>query len=212
MQIFNFVENIKLYSENLFILISYVLVFNLINWIFLGSILNIFGIYPRKLLGSPGIVAAPILHGNFQHFVSNAIPFYWLSLLMIAIAGELDYYVILCIIGLISGLLIWLFARRAIHIGASALITGMYSWLVCYTIYEPSLLNGIILGILFLYFGFIVIGILPEESHVSWEGHLLGLIAGMMTYYYLYDLMNYYEEILIGITEIKIWMMRHMMF
>ncbi|NBV29430.1 rhomboid family intramembrane serine protease [bacterium] len=118
----------------------------------------------------------------------------------------------LCIIGLISGLLIWLFARRAIHIGASALITGMYSWLVCYTIYEPSLLNGIILGILFLYFGFIVIGILPEESHVSWEGHLLGLIAGMMTYYYLYDLMNYYEEILIGITEIKIWMMRHMMF
>jgi membrane associated rhomboid family serine protease len=212
MQIFNFIENIQLYSGNLFILISYVLVFNLINWIFLGSILNIFGIYPRKLLGSPGIVAAPILHGNFQHFLSNAIPFYWLSLLMIAVAGESDYYVILCIIGLMSGLFIWLFARRAIHIGASALITGMYSWLVCYTIYEPSFLNGVILGILFLYFGFIVIGILPEEAHVSWEGHLLGLIAGILTYYYFYQVMNYYEEILMSITEIQIWLMVHNIF
>ena len=38
-----------------------------------------FGIYPQKLKGLIGIVASPLIHGSFEHLISNSVPLFLLS-------------------------------------------------------------------------------------------------------------------------------------
>ena len=148
-----------------------------------GKRLLILGIYPRHLYGIPGILFAPVLHANFNHIFFNSIPLIVLSNFLL-IHG-LDYYlqVTLCIT-LLSGVLIWCFAKPGIHVGASAVITGYWALLVS-NMYQEGTLTAIILGIVSVYyFAGIFLGVFPGRKGVSWEGHLFGLVAGFATSYF----------------------------
>ena len=97
----------------------------------------------------------------------------------------MDYYlqVTLCIT-LLSGVLIWCFAKPGIHVGASAVITGYWALLVS-NMYQEGTLTAIILGIVSVYyFAGIFLGVFPGRKGVSWEGHLFGLVAGFATSYF----------------------------
>lgn len=147
--------------------------------ILFGYRLFIFGIIPRRSYGLFGIVFAPLLHANFNHLFFNSIPLVVLSNFLL-MQGLPYYWHITLLITLISGLLIWCFAKPGIHIGASSVITGYWSLLVC-NIYQQGTLTAIILGFISLYyFAGIFFGIFPQKKGVSWEGHLFGLIAGLI--------------------------------
>jgi len=136
------------------------------------------GIIPRHLLGLPGIFFAPLLHANFNHLFYNTIPLIVLSN-FILIQGVNYFLAVTAFITIVSGILIWCFAKSGIHVGASALITGYWGLLVG-DIYEQGTLTAYILGGLSLYyFAGIFFGIFPQQKGVSWEGHLFGLIAGL---------------------------------
>ncbi|MFA5959459.1 MAG: rhomboid family intramembrane serine protease [Tatlockia sp.] len=138
------------------------------------------GIIPRHLLGLPGIVFAPLLHGNFNHLFFNSIPLLVLSD-FILVNGLPYFLVVTALITFISGILIWLFGKKGIHIGASALVTGYWGLLVS-DIYQQGTLTAVILGVLSLYYFMgIFAGIFPGKKGVSWEGHLFGLVAGFAT-------------------------------
>ena len=81
---------------------------------------------------------------------------------------------------LLSGALLWLFGRPATHIGASSLIYGLVAFLFVSGIREQRLVPTVIaIGVGFIYGGTLASGLLPRwGSHVSWEGHLFGAIAG----------------------------------
>lgn len=145
-----------------------------------GNRLLALGIIPRHLVGLPGILFAPLLHANFNHLFFNSIPLLVLSNFILI--NGLDYFIyVTVIITVLSGSLIWLFAKPGIHIGASALITGYWGLLIT-NVYQQGTLTAIILGILSLYyFGGIFLGIFPSKKGVSWEGHLFGLLAGLAT-------------------------------
>lgn len=179
MNLLLFIENLQIYSHDLLWLMGVVFVINTVNWLLMGSILNIFGVTPRKIWGLIGVIFAPILHGGPTHFILNAFPFFCLSLLMIASLGFYEYALTIVGISLLSGLLIWIFARPGVHIGASAMITGIFSWLVYQAYLHPDPMNLIILMIVLFYFGSMIAGVLPSDQMISWEGHLMGLIAGM---------------------------------
>lgn len=158
-----------------------------IPWgIYLLSVFNqnllLLGVIPRRLFGIQGIFFAPLVHANFNHIFFNTIPLVVLSN-FILIHG-LGYYLdVTCTITILSGLGIWLFAKDGLHIGASALITGYWGFLII-NIYQDMSLTTIILGLLSLYyFAGIFFGIFPSKKGVSWEGHLFGLIAGFATSY-----------------------------
>ncbi len=190
-----FLENIRFYGDHVLMLLGYVLGFNIFNWLFFGSILNLLGIRPRHLTGLIGIPLAPILHANLSHFLSNSFPLIFLSLMMIAIDGLQAYYELCIAITLLSGLMIWLFARHAIHIGASALATGMYGWLAITTYYYPSAVNYLIMFVLFFYFGFMIQGVLPNgDRSVSWEGHLFGMISGIIVHFYENNILEFLSK------------------
>ena len=149
------------------------------------------GITPRKIHGIPGIFIAPFLHANFNHLFFNTIPLLVLSN-FILINGITHYLQVSFMIIIISGVLIWLFARPAIHIGASAVITGYWAFLVINSYEEPNVTSIILAIICLYYFTGIFLGVFPQGKGVSWEGHLFGLLAGITTSYYFSYLVAFF--------------------
>lgn len=149
-----------------------------------GKRLLILGISPRQIYGLPGILFAPLLHANFNHIFFNSIPLVVLSNFLLI--NGIAYFIYTTLsITLLSGLLIWCFAKPGLHVGASALITGYWALLVS-NIYQQGTLTAIILGVISLYyFAGLFLGIFPGKKGVSWEGHLFGLLAGFATSYFL---------------------------
>jgi len=147
---------------------------------FVGIIggLDHLGIHPRTQSGLWGIFRAPFLHGGWWHLSANSIPFAVLGFLVL-LRGFPDFLGATLIIVVLGGVGVWLFgASRSVHIGASGLIFGYFSFLVVIGFLERSF--GAILTstlVIFLYGG-IIWGVLPTTSHISWEGHLFGLLAG----------------------------------
>ena len=140
--------------------------------------LESFGITPRTLRGLIGIPLAPFLHANLAHLISNTVP---LTVLLLLLAGsKAQSWAIVIYIVLLSGALLWMFGRPAVHIGASGLIYGLIAYLIVSGISERRIvpmLVAILVG--FLYGGTLASGVLPTSaSHISWEGHLFGVIAG----------------------------------
>lgn len=149
--------------------------------VLLGYRLNYLGIYPRHLLGMPGIAFSPFLHGSFNHLFFNSIPLFILINFMLLAGWPLFVQASILII-LISGSAIWLFGRPAIHVGASSVVMGYWGYLLIGAYYNPSALS-IVLGILCLYYlGGLFFSIFPSEESVSWEGHLFGLLAGFAAF------------------------------
>ena len=151
----------------------------------LGGILLFLGITPRKLYGIPGILLAPLLHANFNHLFFNTIPLLVLSAFILV--HGMPYFILVTLsITILSGTLIWLFAKPGLHIGASGVITGYWGLLVM-DIYQEGSATAILLGFVSLYyFAAIFFGIFPGRKGVSWEGHLFGLIAGIVTAIWLH--------------------------
>lgn len=147
-----------------------------------GQRLLILGIIPRKAFGLTGIIFSPFLHINFNHIFFNSIPLVVLSNFLLM--HGLTYYIyVSSMIIVISGILIWCFAKPGIHVGASALITGYWALLVS-DIYQQGTLTAIILGVVSLYYFFgIFFGVFPGKRGVSWEGHFFGLLAGITVSY-----------------------------
>ena len=144
-----------------------------------------FGITPRTLKGLVGIPAAPFLHANLAHLMSNTIP---LTVLLLLLAGSKAHsWEIVTYIVFLSGALLWLFGRPATHVGASSLIYGLIAYLFVSGICERRIVPMIIsMGVGVLYGGTLALGILPSwGSHISWEGHLFGAIAGAAIAYLL---------------------------
>jgi membrane associated rhomboid family serine protease len=138
-----------------------------------------FGITPRSLHGLIGILCSPFLHVNFNHIFYNTLPLLVLSDFLL-IHGLYYFSFVTISIMIIGGFLLWLFGKTGIHVGASGLITGYWAVLVS-NIYEQGTLTAILLGCTALYtFAGIFFGIFPKDRGVSWEGHLFGLIAGII--------------------------------
>lgn len=138
------------------------------------------GILPRSVVGIPGIFLSPLIHANLKHLFSNSLPILFLGTGIIYFYRKSSYKVIL-IIYLGTGLLDWLFARKAYHIGASGIIYGFVSFLFFSGIIRRDT-RAIALALLvtFLY-GSLIWGILPLDSGISWESHLFGSVMGIFT-------------------------------
>ena len=142
------------------------------------------GIYPREIHGLIGIITGPFIHGDFKHLFSNTIPLFILGWCLFYFYKDLGYLVLPAIwIG--TGVIIWCIGRESWHIGASGLIYGMSFFLFFSGIFRKYIpLMAISMLVAFLY-GSIVFNMFPVSEliyeNVSWEGHLSGAIAGLLS-------------------------------
>lgn len=143
-----------------------------------------FGILPRTLSGSVGIFTAPLIHGDVYHLISNTLPLTILGVGLFYFYDKIALNVVL-LIYLMTGFWVWVAAREAYHIGASGLVYGMLTFLLFSGfIRRDSSTLAISFVVLFLYGGTFFAGIVPEDSSISWESHLMGAIAGIFCAFY----------------------------
>lgn len=148
------------------------------------------GIIPRRIYGLQGVLFSPFLHADFNHLFLNTIPLVILSDFLLM--NGLHYFLwVTLVITVLSGLLVWCFAKPGLHVGASGVITGFWGLLMV-NIYQQGTLTAIILGIVCVYyFAGIFYGVFPSKKGVSWEGHLFGLIAGVSAGYLSKYMVNF---------------------
>ena len=84
----------------------------------------------------------------------------------------------------ISGFWLWIIGRPSYHIGASGIIYSLASFLFFSGVFSKNRqLIAISLVIIFSY-GYLIWGIFPTNSNISWEGHLTGLLAGLLVAFF----------------------------
>ncbi len=142
-----------------------------------------FGIRPKNIDSLKGIIFMPLLHSkvDLAHIVNNSFP-------TLILLGTLNFYYrtialrVFVMAWLFTGLGLWLFATdtNSYHIGISGLIYALAGFLFTSGVLRSYLpLQGISLFVAFLY-GSMIWGIFPMETHVSWEGHMSGLVTGVI--------------------------------
>jgi len=145
----------------------------------LGHQLAAFGILPRSANGLIGILLAPFIHAGLWHTVSNTVPLIILGGLTLA-ADNKRFWVITGAIILISGILVWLFARNSYHVGASGLVFGYFGALLARAVIERSAKSIVFAVVTLTLYGGLLWGILPLNRYISFESHLFGLLAGVL--------------------------------
>ena len=143
-----------------------------------GHALVSWGILPRSLSGLIGIPLAPLIHGGLWHTLSNTVPLALLGTLTLA-SGRKRFWQTTIAIALLSGALVWLFAREAYHVGASSLVFGYFGAILARAFTERSLSSMAIAFATLVIYGGLLWGLLPLRNHISFEGHLFGFVAGI---------------------------------
>jgi len=133
---------------------------------------------PGIVAGLLGVVTAPLLHGSPEHLMANGIALLMLGTLAITVYPRATLRA-LPLLWLGSGLVAWLLGQPGSHhLGASGVTHGLG-----FLVFALGLLRrdraAIAAGMLaFLFYGGMLMTILPREASVSWESHLGGAVAG----------------------------------
>ena len=137
------------------------------------------GVVPRTWDGFWAIPVAPLIHGSWQHLVSNTIPLIVLGALVL-FRGAIEFVFVLLITTLVSGLGTWLFgAGNAQHIGASGVVFGLFGYLVFRAAFDRRITSAVItLAVAVAYGGAMAMGLMPEP-YVSWSSHFFGFVGGL---------------------------------
>lgn len=145
----------------------------------LGLELQRFGIHPRDVAGLAGIVVAPLLHGDVAHLASNALPLLLAGTALLYLYPDSSRYVLPAVY-LGPGILVWLFARDSIHIGASGLVYGILAYVFVGGILRRDRRAWAASVLVAFLYGTLVWGVLPIRVGVSWETHLAAAAIGVV--------------------------------
>ncbi|MBL4662728.1 MAG: rhomboid family intramembrane serine protease [Flavobacteriaceae bacterium] len=137
------------------------------------------GIYPMKVEGLKGVLFAPFIHGSLKHLFNNSIPLFALSAALFFFYRNLRWKVLFWGT-LLTGLLTWVIARPAMHIGASGVVYMLVAFLFFKGIISRRYqLIAISMIVVFVYGGLLRY-LFPVDPKISWEGHLSGFIIGLI--------------------------------
>lgn len=148
--------------------------------------LDQYGIRPRNAEGLIGVVTSPFLHGGFDHLIANTGAFLLLGALIALTTRR--FWPVTIGVALLGGLGTWLVAAsNTNHIGASGLVYGFAAFLVAWGVLSRKLLSLLVAVVVIVMYGGIVIGVLPGQAGISWQGHLFGALAGIFMAFVLRD-------------------------
>lgn len=135
---------------------------------------------PHDLRGLLGVLTAPLLHGSVEHLAANAVA----VLILGTLAGSVYPRATLRALPLLwlgSGLGAWLLGEAgSYHLGVSGVTHGLG-----FLVFALGVLRrdraAIATGMVgFLFYGGMLLTVLPHEAGVSWQSHLGGALAGVL--------------------------------
>ncbi|MEG3628918.1 rhomboid family intramembrane serine protease [Streptomyces poriticola] len=145
-----------------------------------GHALDRFGIVPRVPSELADVVPASFIHFGFAHVAANSLPLLVLGFLA-ALGGIGRFLAVCALIVVADGLGVWLVSPEYSNTaGASGLVFGLFGFLLVSGFVERRPV-GVLVGVLIaaIWGGSILAGIAPTQAGVSWQGHLIGLAAGV---------------------------------
>ncbi|WP_134766811.1 rhomboid family intramembrane serine protease [Nocardioides sp. 1609] len=147
--------------------------------------LDQYGVRPRSDEGLVGILVAPLLHGGWLHLEANTLPALVL-LFLVLVTGVARGLQATAVIWVVGGLGVWLVAPSdTVHLGASVLVFGWLVHLVLRGVFNRRV-REILLGVaLLVVYGSVLLGVLPGEPGISWQGHLFGALGGALAAFLL---------------------------
>jgi membrane associated rhomboid family serine protease len=124
-------------------------------------------------------------HDDYKHLLNNSIPTFLLITLLFYSYKKIALKVFF-FSWIYTGLFLWIFAKNngAYHIGMSGVIYSLATFLFTSGVLRKYLpLQALSLFIVFIY-GSLIWGIFPTNSRISWEGHLMGFVVGIILAFY----------------------------
>lgn len=145
-----------------------------------GNALDPYGIEPRQVDSLDNVFWAPWLHGGFGHLASNAVPFVILGAL-VAMDGWRRWLLATLTVVLASGAAVWLISPPgSITLGASGIVFGWLTYVILRGLYTRSpgqIATGVVV---LLFYGGLLLGVLPSAPGISWQAHLGGALGGVL--------------------------------
>lgn len=147
--------------------------FRLVDW----------GVLPRTIEGLKGIFFMPWIHSpvDWKHLLNNSLPILFLSATIVYFYRPIALKVLL-MSWILSGIGVWLIARNtgSYHIGMSGVIYALAAFVFVSGVRRRYLpLQAMALFVAFVY-GSMIWGVFPTDERISWEGHLSGMIVGVI--------------------------------
>ena len=140
-----------------------------------------FAVRPWDAAGVLGLLTAPLLHGSPGHLIANSSALLLLGSLALAVYPRATLRG-LPLMWLGSGLGAWLMGDPGSHhLGASGVTHGLMFLVFVLGLLRrdrPSIAAGMIA---FLFYGGMLLTILPQEPGVSWQSHMGGALGGVLT-------------------------------
>lgn len=145
-----------------------------------GHALDSFGIRPRRLDELVDVVPAAFLHFGFAHLMANTLPLLVLGFVA-ALRGVGRFLTVAFTVIVVSGVGVWLTAPgNSNTAGASGLIFGLFGYLVVRGFVDRRAGDVALGAVVAVLYGSILWGVLPTTSGISWQGHLFGLLGGVL--------------------------------
>lgn len=144
------------------------------------------GICPRTGFGLRGVLFAPFIHADFQHLISNSIPFLASGMLLLQFFKRVAFPAFAWMY-LGSGLLTWLVARNVneagglvYHIGASGVVYALVAFIFFSGLFIRNRVTITLSLVMIISYSGMIQGLSPHQTGVSWEGHLMGGLMGLL--------------------------------
>lgn len=138
------------------------------------------GVHPRQINGLLGIITSPLIHGDWQHLLSNASP-------LLILGWMMGYFYPRAAMRVVvhswwaTGLLVWLAAAGpAWHIGASGIVYAWAFFLLASGLLRKERQRSAVVAIIIVFYGGMLWGLLPGLEGISWESHLAGSAVGLL--------------------------------
>ncbi|CAN5185300.1 rhomboid family intramembrane serine protease [soil metagenome] len=138
------------------------------------------GIHPRDVGGMLGIITSPLIHGDWQHLLSNASP-------ILVLGWMVGYFYPHAAMGVLlhswwaTGVLVWLLAGGpAWHIGASGVVYAWAFFLLASGLLRKERRRSVVVAVIVLLYGGLLWGLMPGQIGISWESHMAGAAVGLV--------------------------------
>ena len=122
----------------------------------------------------------PFAHYGWAHLEANSALLLPLGFVL-ALSGLAVLARVTFIVTCTSGLAAWLLSPPHTAVaGASGVVFGWLTYLIVrgfWTRRWPEVVVGLVLAVVY---GSVLWGVLPQSTHVSWQGHLGGAIGGVL--------------------------------
>jgi len=137
-------------------------------------------VVPQQAGGLLGLLTAPLLHGSLEHLAANA----GALLILGTLAGSVYPRATLAGLPLLwlgSGLGAWLLGDPGSHhLGASGITHGLLFLVFVLALLRRDRAAIAASMIAFLFYGGMLVTVLPHEAGVSWQSHLGGAVGGVL--------------------------------